>query len=369
MLIIGVCGACGALFGSQTESGSGSKKTTTSVDPDENISISAENGGSISVAEGSDISGAGLTIPPGALSITTEVNLANGGSLDSVAGLSFSELTEAESAGTSVKFEASKDNAEILNPMTLALPVSQSASLTSTQLAVIYQVKIENGARIGLIDKSNFISQTDTSVKIEIENFGTFQVIRVPAELNVSAISALDDTNLGLIVGTWGTGCVASTNNKGETIYKQNELTVKGTGFKFEISGFPGNASTCEAADKNWTLEIKGSIVARDGDKPDQYKELDILMGSVKYTANYKPVTESLNTNKHCGLTGWETNVAKSIEGPCSTDSEFPYKGAVIYDIFNLSGNNVTLGGGSSSPETRPPVLSTDDEDSLSRIE
>ena len=226
--------------------------------------------------------------------------------------------------------------------MTLALPLSQSTSLTSTQLAVIYQVKIENGARIGLIDKSNFISQTDTSVKIEIENFGTFQVIRVPAELNVSAIGALDDTNLGLLVGTWGTGCVASTSEQGNPIYKQNELIVKGTGFKFEISAFPGNASSCEDADKYWTLEIKGSIVARDGDKPEQYKELDILMGGVKYTPNNKLVTDNLNTTQHCGLTGWETKVAKSIDGPCSTDSEFPYKGAVIYDIFSLSGNEVT---------------------------
>jgi hypothetical protein len=159
--------------------------------------------------------------------------------------------------------------------------------------------------------------------------------------------------------GSWRKACDQySSSNSGNSIinFAKGEAEIIGRGYR---------SSDCSGGLDVETV-FKMTYVA-DGTESAHVqgaKHIDLTMAQVTLTYYSKDYVEINNMLKFCGFEDWKIGVTKDVTGlKCETEL-FPAAGEVRYDIYKITGKNLSVGAewgtyDGSTPEKRPIILSS----------
>ena len=409
------CGQLGPLTNTETETSSKSDEdgvTTGSI---------ASDGGTLTVNDDSEVAGAEVSIPPGALAVATEITVEPGSSLvadGAGSDLGLDDDNSVDEAGPAVAILPSTD-VDPTQPLTLAIPLSSSAALLQENFAVLFKTRRANGdLYIGVITG---VTNEGDKLRFDATHFGVFQAIKLAKALEKD-IEVKTHKPIAVkrkateLQGTWDEGCRNETNDAGVSegsdfgaiVFSNDQFRFRQT--EFRLPDCKGRVFTADFAAK-FSIGEPSSVV-------DGAKDLDVEINAVYLTLHIENMATKFSAASGCDIDQWNVNEPQSV-GSCDLEKELnrvfeehdgndegddqntdndgttsnsdgdnhddqdheddkqseedhcknddkggpPTIGEKIYTIFKIDGDKLSLGGrgpdcfAENSPETRSPVL------------
>jgi hypothetical protein len=358
LVLMAVVGSGCGWISSQTDSGSSDSTVTTTTEGDQVFSIDISKDFSYTVSGDSGLAGVSLLVPAGTLSVPVDFTLSEGGDMASLASLDFDEISEAESASLAVSLSAESDEIQIGNTMTLSIPLS-SADLNLSSLkkmAVIYVYRKDNAIVTGFISQENFKTYSSSSVTIDVNHWGTYQVIKVADSVNVSEISEKSEIYGSTLTGQWETPCHSEDLDGRPDNYYKDSLIISGLSISYKGTSFSN--SSCITGVENYIMSARGSFVTRNSSVSSEFSEIDIMIANIFIRPMSQMIVTDFNFREVCGFNDWKVGESKMVE-KCE-QLETPEPGDTIKDIFYVDERYLILGESTSSYNSRANSLEVD---------
>jgi hypothetical protein len=143
------------------------------------VNADADNTNNIQASDDSSISGSSISIPPGSLTVSTEVTLLEGDTLstDHVSAALDLGSDIFESAGQAVVF-LSDPETNAVEPMSIGIEMGNSAALAASDDIVVIYKKIDADTGeflLGVLPESD-VTVSGNTVKLKTKHFGVYQV-------------------------------------------------------------------------------------------------------------------------------------------------------------------------------------------------
>lgn len=172
----------------------------------------------------------------------------------------------------------------------------------------------------------------------------------------VSAVAAflLSTTAMGgELNGAWSTGCMDDDGTQGNYTYTFSDDS---------FTGVMTNYNDAECKQGILTFAIQASYVGGTEAPRAPAKIFDATVVSVTATLHDARYVDYFNQSTVCGFSDWALDVAKDLTGATCGDEKMASAGDKMYNIYAISGNQLTLGETTDeldgkTPETRPTEL------------
>ena len=155
--------------------------------------------------------------------------------------------------------------------------------------------------------------------------------------------------------GTWSAACYVNTDN----FSNKNTITVSGTDVivKYEVH----SDSSCNTDLLTWedtysSLSIGDEISFDSGATGHQYT---INVVSFKLTLHTTDGVSALNAESSCGVSDWALDTATNYTGKTCGSTTYLAANTTYLGLYKLVGNNLFLGGFSSTGSYPTSVLNT----------
>ena len=220
----------------------------------------------VNVPSGSAVAGSSLLLPPGALSISTQILIEEASPLTTATSLSeLSIQSEVLQQGTAVSIQAS-DLIDAKVPMTIAIPLPTGFGLAETEytrVAVLYRVtRNDQASNVSGIIPYAQISFQNGFAKVQSLYFGAYQVIvtSVPLEAKEVKVETPAFTKSTLE----NKPKITLTSASEVVIQKNRSITIHGTNFRSNMVLALG---TTKISNLKIASDVQASFVAVDGDR------------------------------------------------------------------------------------------------------
>lgn len=358
LLILSFIG-CGWIS-NQTGDGSADSTVTTTDEGDAVLAININDDFSYTFPQESPLAGTGVLIPSGTLSVSNAITLSQGGDMSGIAALDFDEINSAESASQAVSISAEDEDIRLGNTITLTLPLNTgNLNLSSNdQLAVIYVRRTADSLLTGLIAQDDFKSYTTKTVSINVSYWGTYQVIKVPSDVNIQAIEEKAEESGLTLSGSWKTSCHGDdhSDSQNDSGYYIDMLDIQGSSVAYR--GVSYNLNDCSSGSESLEILVKGSFVTRESVYSDEYSEVDILIAKLLVKPISSTIVNDFNRRKVCGYSDWQSNKIVSVDNCNELDAPLP--GEMIKEIFYADDKYLIFGESTDSHDVRPYSLEID---------
>ena len=155
--------------------------------------------------------------------------------------------------------------------------------------------------------------------------------------------------------GTWSAACYVDTDN----FSNKNTITVSGTDVivKYEVH----SDSSCNTDLLTWedtysSLSIGDEISFDSGATGHQYT---FNVVSFKLTPETTALVSALNAESSCGVSDWALDTATNYTGKTCGSTTYHAANTTYLGLYKLVGNNLFLGGFSSTGSYPTSVLNT----------
>ncbi len=155
--------------------------------------------------------------------------------------------------------------------------------------------------------------------------------------------------------GTWSAACYIDTDNNS----RKNTITVSGTDVivKYEVH----SDSSCNTDLLTWedtysSLSIGDEISFDSGATGHRYT---FNVVSFKLTPQTTDLASALNAESSCGVSDWALDTATNYTGKTCGSTVYDAANTTYLGLYKLVGNNLFLGGFSSTGSYPTSVLNT----------
>tara|TARA_B100000959_G_scaffold135666_1_gene142537 strand:- start:186 stop:773 length:588 start_codon:yes stop_codon:yes gene_type:complete len=155
--------------------------------------------------------------------------------------------------------------------------------------------------------------------------------------------------------GTWSAACYVATDN----LSYKNTITVSGTDVitKYEVH----SDSSCNTDLLTWedtysSLSIGDEVTFSSGATGHQYT---FNVVSFKLTLQTTDGVSALNAESSCGVSDWALDTATNYTGKTCGSTVYDAANTTYLGLYKLVGNNLFLGGFSSTGSYPTSVLNT----------
>jgi hypothetical protein len=323
----------------------------------------------MSGAPDSKIKSAAVTIPPGALSVDTTINVEEGTDI-SVFGTDLTESSDVPKVGPAVMVTP-EQQVDPTGKILVTIPADKGAALADDyQIAVIYQVKRYSDGKtmVGLAIGDQLKSVTAAEIQFESPLFGIFQVVRIPKEATAKEMESdspmlSKSAPLGTAVGHWILGCrnLEKDDGGGGGVQSVREwIAVKPNTVLLKVKYHDGFG--CVDAKKTFDVHMVAKFEISDiQDEETQVRNFDMTPQKIWFRPLTPEAAQALGSSSFCGVTTWTANTHTEITTATpSASCSIPKMNQVYYatvimtdEIFiapdSLSGVGTGDGDGSSA--------------------
>ena len=219
----------------------------------------------VSVPTGSTVSGSSLSLPPGALSISTQILIEEATPLTTATSLSeLSVNSQVLHQGTAVSIQAS-ESIDAKKPMTIAIPLPTGFGLAGvdfSHVAVLYRVtRNDQSSNVSGIIPNSLITFESGFAKVQSFYFGAYQVVVTSEPLEAKEVKVETPAFTKSTVENKPKISISSASEN--VIQKDRTITINGMNFRSNMVLALGNT---KITNLKIASDAKASFVAGTGD-------------------------------------------------------------------------------------------------------
>lgn len=265
----------------------------------------------------SELKGSSIALPPGALSVATEIKIEEGLSLEGESDIGLvagSDNTSTE-AGPSVVIRPS-DLLDADAPMTISIPLSSTALnlIEEGFLSVIYKVQkaTDKSFYFGVIPTSELEKASD-KVSFKTRHFGAFQAFYFKEEIKEtkevqSSTPVLVKNTSNPLVGKWLSSCREESHDNGSYSMRMSvNFSEKNLSFIAKVY----TSADCTASSAIFEERGVGSYsISESSSSEEGVKNIDLKFGGESRVYLSQLEVDSMNSRAECGYTDWAVGVS-----------------------------------------------------------